>query len=346
MTSTAQLRVLVIEDASAQRTQLVQALRADGDITIVGHADTADDVVTVVETSRPDAIVLDLHLQNGTSRDAIEQIMARKPTPILVLSARIDDRRSPGAVDALVAGALEALPRPQRWTADRGAELRRTVHQISKVLVIRHPRGGLARNAPRRSAPQPLHQPVVAVAASTGGPSALAALLGGLGGLDAPVLVVQHLHPDFTSGLVDWMSRASSLPVELAEHGRTIRPGRVYVAPGERHLRLGANLRIELDANPVGLHRPSADQLFQSVAERAGGAGIGVLLTGMGDDGARGLLAIHRTGGRTLAQDEESCAVFGMPKAAKRLGAVTDLLPLGELPAAIRHAVRGVAHER
>jgi two-component system chemotaxis response regulator CheB len=273
--------------------------------------------------------------------------MARTPTPILVLSARIDDRHSPSAVDALVAGALEALPRPAHWTADRGAELRRTVHQISKVAVVRHPRGGLVRSASRRPAGHlASNEPVVAIAASTGGPSALATLLGGLTGLAAPVLVVQHLHPDFTSGLVEWMSRASGLPVELAEHGRTIRPGRVYVAPGEQHLRLGANLRLELAANPVGIHRPSADELFSSVAERAGTAGIGVLLTGMGDDGARGLLAIQRRGGHTLAQDEATCAVFGMPKAAKRLGAVRDLLPLGEIPAAIRRAVREVSHGR
>jgi two-component system chemotaxis response regulator CheB len=339
------LRVIVVEDASAQRANLVQALRADGDITVVANFDTVEDVVPFVETSRPDAIVLDLHLANSSSRGAIEQIMARTPTPILVLSGRIHDRHSPTAVDALIAGALEALPRPEQWTADLGAQLRRTVHQISKVVVIRHPRGGLSGAARRRPTPNVLRRPVVAVAASTGGPSALAGLLAGLGGLPAPVLVVQHLHPEFTAGLVEWMARASGLPVELAEQGAMIHPGRVYVAPGERHLRLGANFRLELAAEPVTIHRPSADQLFQSVAEHAGAGAIGVVLTGMGDDGARGLLAIHRGGGRTLGQDEASCAVFGMPKAAKRLGAVSDLLPLNALPAAIRHAVREVGDE-
>jgi two-component system chemotaxis response regulator CheB len=191
-----------------------------------------------------------------------------------------------------------------------------------------------------------VRQPVVAVAASTGGPTALAVLLSGLDGLRAPVLVVQHLHPEFISGLVDWMSRVSPLPVELAGHGQVPRPGHVYFAPGGLHLRLGANFRLELGAEPAGIHTPSADQLFRSVADRAGPAGIGALLTGMGDDGARGLLAIHRRGGRTLAQDEASCAVFGMPKAAQRLGAVRDMVALDKLADAVQRTVREVADER
>jgi two-component system chemotaxis response regulator CheB len=164
--------------------------------------------------------------------------------------------------------------------------------------------------------------------------------LAGLGGTAAPVLVVQHLHVDFTAGLIDWMSRVSALPVEVAEHHSAARPGRVYVAPGGVHLRLGADFRLELDPDPPALHRPSADELFLSVAEHAGAAAIGVLLTGMGDDGAKGLLAIRRRGGRTLAQDKESCAVFGMPAAAQRLGAVDDLLPPAELATAIARASR------
>jgi len=183
---------------------------------------------------------------------------------------------------------------------------------------------------------------VVAVAASTGGPSALAAILPGLARLDAPVLVVQHLHPDFIAGLVDWMSRVSALPVETAGHGQLARPGRVYFAPGDHHLRYASNGRLELGTTPVTTHRPSADELFASVAENAGPAGIGVLLTGMGDDGARGLLAIHQHGGQTLAQDEASSPVFGMPKAAARMGAVTELLPIDKLADAVQRAVREV----
>jgi len=336
------VRALLVEDASAQRSRLAAALQEQGDIAVVGCVSTAADAVAVVARERPDVVVLDLHLADGGSQRAIEQIMAHAPTPILTLSARIQDRRSPSAVEALVAGALEALPRPPRWTPDLATELRRAVRQISKVHVIRHPRGSRTVGTGLKPAGRPVQQPVVAVAASTGGPSALATILPGLARLDAPVLVVQHLHPDFIAGLVEWMSRVSALPVETAGHGQLARPGRVYLAPGDHHLRYTSNGRLELATSPVTTHRPSADELFQSVAENAGPAGIGVLLTGMGEDGARGLLAIHQHGGQTLAQDEASSPVFGMPKAAARMGAVTELLPIDKLADAVQRAVREV----
>jgi two-component system chemotaxis response regulator CheB len=333
---------LVVEDASTQRSQLVDVLQREGDIVVVGQSVTAAAAIDDVAQYRPDVVILDLHLADGQSQHAIAQIMAHSPTPILILSARIDDRHSPSAVEALVAGALEALPRPPQWTSGQSDELRRTVRQISKVQVIRHPRGNRARGVQRETELRSGQQPVVAIAASTGGPSALATVLSDLAGLQAPVLVVQHLHPDFTTGLVEWMSRISPLPVETASHDQKARPGRIYIAPGERHLRYRADSTLELDAAPATAHQPSADELFQSVADSAGSAGIGVLLTGMGEDGAKGLLAIRHEGGHTLAQDKASSAVFGMPRAAERLGAVTELLPLGKIAAGIRRAVREV----
>jgi two-component system chemotaxis response regulator CheB len=333
---------LVVEDASTQRTELVDVLQREGDIVVVGQLATATAAIEGVAQSRPDVVILDLHLADGQTQHAIEQIMAHSPTPILILSARIDDRHSPSAVEALVAGALEALPRPSRWTSGQGDELRHAVRQISKVQVIRHPRGSLAKGVRRDTEARCGQQPVVAIAASTGGPSALATLLSDLAGLQAPVLVVQHLHPDFTAGLVEWMSRISPLPVETATHHQKARPGRIYIAPGQRHLHYRANGTLELAAAPATAHRPSADELFRSVADSAGPAAIGVLLTGMGEDGAKGLLAIRHHGGHTLAQDEVSSAVFGMPRAAARLGAVTELLPLVKIAAGIQRAVREV----
>lgn len=337
----ASIRAVVIEDDSAQRAELVETLNRGGEIVVVGQVDSGVSALNLVAQIQPDVVVLDLHLRDGSSKRTVEQLMAHAPTPILALSARIDDRHSAFAVEALVSGALDVLPRPLRWTPQQGTELRHMIHQISKIAVIRHPRGN------RPPAPRPEHdipagrQGVVAIGASTGGPSALATLLAGLGGLDAPVLVVQHLHPDFTAGLLDWMSRVSALPVETARQDQTPRPGRVYLAPGGTHLRLGAGRRIQLNKEPATLHRPSVDQLFESVSLQ-GYAGIGVLLTGMGDDGARGLLAIHANGGQTLAQDEGSCAVFGMPRAAQRLGAVTNMLPLDQIATAVQRAVAGV----
>jgi two-component system chemotaxis response regulator CheB len=182
--------------------------------------------------------------------------------------------------------------------------------------------------------------PVVALAASTGGPGALAEVLAGLGDVAAPVLVVQHIHPDFISGLVSWMARVSALPVHMARHGEATLAGHVYIGPGEVHLRLDRHGHIALDPAPPTRHRPSADELFGSVAEHAGVNGVGAVLTGMGCDGARGLLALRGRGGRTFAQDEASCAVYGMPRAAYELGAVSDVVSLGDIAARIVLAVR------
>jgi two-component system chemotaxis response regulator CheB len=337
----AAIRTVLVGDHSAQCTELQTALQGDGDIAVLGQADNSEAALVLVAQLRPDVVILDLELADGGSNHTIEQLMAHTPTPILVLSALIVDRHSSRAAAALVSGALDALRRPVSWTPEAVAELRHTVRQISKVGVIRHPRGNRSKRTVQHPVAHHGRAPIVAIGASTGGPSALATLLAGLGGLAAPVLVVQHLHADFVIGLTEWMGRVSALPVEIAKHDQLACPGHVYLAPGGAHLRLGATSRFELPTAPPSLHRPAVDQLFESVAEH-GHAGIGVLLTGMGDDGARGLLAIHRNGGQTFAQDEASCAVFGMPRAAQRLGAVTELHPLDQLAAAIQRAVAGV----
>ena len=336
------IRVVLVETDSPQRAELLHALQRDGDIAVLGLAGNVAEAITQVAQVRPDAVIVDLHLGGGegggAGKNVIGQLMGRHPVPILVLSARGEDRRSPSAAEALLAGALDAFPRPERWTPEAAIALRRSVHQISRVSVLRH-RVAVRTADPIRptSPPRGGGPPIVAIAASTGGPSALAVLLAGLGGLAAPVLVVQHLHPDFTDGLLEWMERVSSLPVAIAEHGQTLRAGCVYLAPGGVHLRLGVHRRVELHALPASLHRPSADELFQSVAQY-GTAGIGVILTGMGEDGAAGLLAMRRNGAQTFGQDEATCAVFGMPRAADRLGAVTKLLPLDQLANAVQRA--------
>jgi two-component system, chemotaxis family, protein-glutamate methylesterase/glutaminase len=182
--------------------------------------------------------------------------------------------------------------------------------------------------------------PVVGIAASAGGPSALAEILPHLAGLPATVMVVQHLDPRFADGFLEWMARVSALPLESPRPGLALLPGVVYVAAPGAHLRLGPGRRAVVDRSPASVHRPSADQLFLSIAEHAGRGGVGVVLSGMGDDGAIGLQAIHRAGGTTLVQDRGSSAVYGMPLAAERLEAVDATLTLAAIPAAIRAAVR------
>lgn len=344
MTSTSPgppIRALIVDDSPTIGGPLTHALQRDADITVIGRTSTGPAAVELVARELPDVVILNLHTGDGGGRQFIEQIMARTPTPMLVLSSAIRDRHSVSAVEALVAGALDALPAPDRWTAELETQLRHRVRQISKVQTIRHPRGGLVSF----SSPRPLlpgGRPVVGLAASTGGPKALATVLAGLEGLCAPVLVVQHLHPDFTGGLIDCLARASALPVEVAEHDQIAQPGRVYLAPGGFHLRIAADLRLKLTTTPVMIHQPSANELFSSIAEHFGPAGIGVLMTGMGEDGAQGLLKLHRERGRTFGQDEASCAVFGMPQAALLLGAISSLLPPDRLATAILRAASAV----
>ena len=327
-------------------------LEAEQDITVVGQATTAVEAIALVARLRPEVVTLDLNIPGGGGQYALEQIMANNPTPVLVLSSTVHDAKSAPAVEALVGGALLAVPKPSTWTPAFEKELRRNVRTIRNVPVIRHIRGKLHQgpSAPLRPfapvepegrADNRPPKTIVAIAASTGGPPALATVLEGLGGVAVPVLIVQHIHPDFVQGLVDWMARVSPLPVVLARHGQALRGGCIHIGPGGTHLRVGADGRVELAARPATVHCPSADQLFESVAAQAGARGIGVLLTGMGEDGAAGLAAMHRRGARTIAQDEATCAVYGMPRAAMRLGAVDQQLPLPAIAAAIVRATQG-----
>lgn len=342
MTGVGALTVVVVEDSPVQRAHLVRALEAEGDIKVVGEAVGAAEAVGVVQRHKPDVVTVDLQLADGGGHHAIEQIMGYAPAPILVLSASVAGPESAAAVEALVAGALDALPKPARWTAGTEAELRKRVRTLRGATVIRHPRGRRKPPGTSERAARPVGDrvPVVAVAASTGGPPAVAKLLAGLAGVSAAVLVVQHLHADFIDGFVSWMARVSPLTVEPAVHGAALRPGVVSVAPGGAHLKVDADGRIVLDPLPRTLHRPSADELFRSVAAHRRARAVGVLLTGMGDDGAQGLLAMRTAGAVTLAQDEATSAVYGMPRAAAAIDAATTVLPLDQIPAAVLQAVR------
>jgi two-component system chemotaxis response regulator CheB len=180
---------------------------------------------------------------------------------------------------------------------------------------------------------------VIALGASTGGPPAVRAVLSELQGVGAPILVVQHIHRDFVQSFCSWMQDNTGLACHVAREDTTPLAGHVYVAPGDHHLRLSAGRRLTLAEEPASNHRPSVDQLFSSVAEHAGSAGVAVLLTGMGEDGARGLMEVRRRGGVTIVQDAETSAVYGMPGAAAQSGAASQVLPLADIAPAVRRAL-------
>ena len=332
------VRLVLVEDSATQRAYLARVLEGDGDITVVAQAEDGDAAVAAVARHRPDVVTMDLDLPGHSGHDAIARIMAETPTPILVLSGVIDANSAAPAVAALAAGAVDALPKPLRWDAAAERGLRRQVRTVASVPVVGRRRRARAAPARRGGA-----GPVVGIAASTGGPAALATLLRVLPPIHAPVLVVQHIHPSFTGGFVTWLDAEVPAPVHSATDGTVPLPGHVYIAPGGAHLRLGTAGRMLLDPEPPAVHRPSADELFLSLAERTGAAGVGVSLTGMGEDGARGLLEMRRAGARTFAQDEASCVVFGMPRAARELGAVQRLLAPEQLAGAVAAAVGELA---
>lgn len=335
-------RVVVVEDSLVQRAHLVRALQVDGDITVVGEATGAAEAVQMIAALRPDVVTLDLQIPDGGGGAVIAQVMASMPTPILVLSASVADRESVAAVESLVAGAVDVLPKPTRWAPEDEAALRARVRLVSGVAVVRRRAASAGRPAATTTRTRrPPGTTVVGIGASTGGPAALAEVLSGLRDLPAAVLVVQHLHADFVGGLVSWMERASPLRVEAATDGTELRPSTVLIAPGDRHLTVDDEDRIALTVEPQSLHRPSVDVLFSSLAARAGGRNVGVLLTGMGEDGAAGLLAMRRRGDVTIVQDEATSVVFGMPRAAQRLGAATHVEPIDAVAAAITRAVAG-----
>jgi two-component system chemotaxis response regulator CheB len=274
--------------------------------------------------------------------EAVAEIMANTPTPILMLSANTDPTDSRSAFSAIRLGALDVMAKPVGVTTAAFAaladQLIARVRSLSRIRVMHHFRPTRRPVAEVAAIPAGQRR-ILAIAASTGGPKAVLQLLKELPDtLGAAVLIVQHIADGFAAGFADWLDREVPLPVALAREGEVPPPGRVLVAPNGAHLTVNGGGRIVLRQSPP-LHncRPAADALFLSLAEAGRGANtVGVVLTGMGTDGAAGLKALHVQGAFTVAQDQASCAVFGMPKAAIDRGAVDQVLPLAEIAGAVR----------
>ena len=316
------LRVLLADD-SPLFVRWVETELSHETLTIVGRAQNGADACAMVERLAPDLVLMDVHMPVMGGLDAVAAIMARRPTPIVMVTG--DPRGEEGALafEALRRGARDLIPKPSRWRlgpAERVA-WRRKLHALAGRGGATRPSTPPARR-PRTDAARPAE--VIGVGASTGGPAALAAFLGGLPPtLSVPVLVVQHLAPGFVDGLARWLARDTRLAVDGA------------------HLSWpGARVRIE----PArGGHVPSIDALFGSLARSRGAAALGVLLTGMGTDGVEGMAALHEAGALTLAQDAESSVVWGIPGAAAARGVVAELGPPASLARLAARAIRRVA---
>lgn len=333
------IRVLVVEDSLTVRHRLCEALTADAGIEVAGVAGTGDAAVELTRTLRPDAITMDIMLPGMNGLAATEHIMAHCPTPILVVSAADNRSEAFSTYHALTAGAVDALDKPTGDIPDDewDRRLRSAVRVVSKVAVITHPRAKLT--ALRQAAPTPSFsairgdgQQLVAVGASTGGPAAIVDLLRATPtDLGVPILFVQHIGAAFAASYVEWLGAQSRHRAVSARDGDLLQAGRVTVAPADHHL-VVRDGRLRFDDGPERHScRPSVDVLFESVAQAYPGTATGCLLTGMGRDGASGLLAMKWAGCRTFAQDEASCVVYGMPREAVLLGAADEVLPPAEI---------------
>ncbi len=323
------IRVLIADDSSIFVQSLNYLFSADPNIDVVGVAENGSQAVSMTAELRPDIITMDVHMPIMNGLDAIEQIMAHCPTPVLVLS---DDHSERMAFEALERGALDISEKPrlmQNHQENKG--FIDNLRFLAGVHVVRHIAGVSKRKVGlKRHHPVSADFHVIAVACSTGGPKALKLLLSELPAeFEACVLVVQHMSPGFSQGLADWLNELCALPVRIALDKEKVAPSQVLLAPDSHHMLVDRNHRIQLrDTPPLNGNKPSATLLFRSVGERFRRKSVGVVLTGMGSDGADGTKDIKANGGVTIAQDQKSSLVFGMPSAAIELGTVQHILNL------------------
>lgn len=324
------IRVLIADDSPVAVDIIETILSADPEIRIVGKASNGRDAIDKTSVLRPDVITIDINMPVMNGLEAIRHIMAYYPTPILVITSSTD---AGIAFQSLSYGALEVVEKPELEASlqnPASVDLIKKIKLISKVKVVTHLSG--RQIVPPEDRLPSIHK-VVGIVASTGGPRALAALLSQIPkNIAAPILIVQHIADGFAPGLIEWLSDVSPLQVELAKMDQLIENGHVYIANTGMHMEITPQYRIRLSGGPaVDGQRPSGNLLLESLASVAGHNAIGVLLTGMGNDGARGMQAIFQMGGQTIAQDESTSLIYGMPKAAMDLGVVHYSLPLSQI---------------
>lgn len=347
-------RVLLVEDSLIAQAILKRILNASGNVEVVGVAKTGLEALSMIPKLNPDVICTDLHMPQMDGLQFTYEVMAKTPIPILVISASVQEEDTKNVFALLDAGAVDIFPKPRVQDVSEyeaiQAALVRKIQVLSGVRVFTRyrksptaipPALATLPSMPVRAPGQTSRIQVVAIGASTGGPQALKTILAALpADWPTPVLVVQHISFGFLQGLIDWLSLYCALPIQIAKAGELPQRGVIYFPPEQMHLQIDQRGRFAMSAGPkVDGHRPSVTAMLESVARYYRGSALGVLLTGMGRDGAAGMAAIAQAGGHTIAQNEATSVVFGMPKEAIALNGARQVLPVDQIAAAIQKQV-------
>ena len=323
------IRVIVVEDSPTVRTMIMAILQEHSDFQVIGTATNGEDAIRITHRMKPDIITMDVNMPKMDGLEATKRIMSEIPTPIVVVSASLMQSEVDLSFDALQAGALTAIKTPVVNDPKACQEFAQVVRTMANVPVVRR----WDRNSNNGSKPKPVSVEltiptlrrsqkqsieVIGIASSTGGPGVLAAILKKLPeDFPIPILIVQHITQGFGTGFANWLDGEVALKARLAQYGDTPTPGTILLAPDDRHMQLNNLGLVELIVDqPYRGIRPSANYLFRSFARYYGPSAMGIVLTGMGDDGAAGLEEMHQTGSVNIAQEEKSCIVYGMPREA------------------------------
>lgn len=342
------IRVLVVDDSPLMCKLLTTVMNADPQILVVAVANNGKEAVELVPRLQPDIITMDMDMPVMDGLEATKQIMAYHPTPILIVSTSVFKLGMEKVFKAISHGALDVIDKSElEFIGDKksGETLIAKIKFLTSARVMdqslvkfRHERSIVDLKAPKKK----VSDKIVAIVASTGGPQALLKILQRLPE-DFPcgIVIVQHITSGFLSGLVDWLAKECNIQVKIGEDSEEIRPGVAYIAPDSFHMRVKEGGKISLSDEPANNgHRPSGDVLLESVAKTYGKGGVAAILTGMGRDGAMGMKAIKQSQGITVAQNEESCVVFGMPNAAIEMKVIDKVLPLERIAEEIVLMVR------
>lgn len=318
------IKTLIVDDSPTMRALIRAALTRDPGITVVGEAGNPHEARSQIKLTNPDVLTLDVEMPGMNGLDFLERLMRLRPMPVVMVST-LTSQGTDATLRALALGAVECVAKPKAGETFEDVPTAVRNAAMAKVRPL----------TPTNTRPEPQQYrgegAVVAIGASTGGVEALSEVLGSFPANCPPTLITQHIRPAFTRSLAERLDRLCAASVAEARDGEPLVSGRVYIAPGNTHLAISgtSSWRCALSHDdPVNGHCPSIDVLFESVARYAGTRAVGVILTGMGRDGAQGLLSMRNRGARTLGQDSDSCVVYGMPRAAFEVGAVEAQVPL------------------